>query len=120
MENDKKHILKINLPRLFSSCIADLERYYKNRYSDRKLIWYLDFSKVEIKYLYLINQNISVSTLPQILILLELEKSEPLSIKKLSEILGISKDLIKDNIKGLIYNKSFNHNLLYDKGVIIK
>ena len=116
---DKKHILKIDLPRLFSSCIADLERYYKNRYSDRKLIWYLDFSKVEIKYLYLINQNISVSTLPQILILLELEKSEPLSIKKLSEILGISKDLIKDNIKGLIYNKSFNPNSLYDKGVII-
>ena len=116
---DKKHILKINLPRLFSSCIADLERYYKNRYSDRKLIWYLDFSKVEIKYLYLINKNISISTLPQILILLELEKSEPLSIKKLSEILGISKDLIQDNIKGLIYNKSFNHDFLYDKGVII-
>ena len=116
---DKKHILKIDLPRLFSSCIADLERYYKNRYSDRKLIWYLDFSKVEIKYLYLINKNISISTLPQILILLELEKSEPLSTKKLSEILGCSKDLIKENIKGLIYNKSFNHDFLYDKGVII-
>ena len=47
----KTHILNITLPKLFSSCKDDFEAYYKNKYPERGLIWFLDFSILEIKYL---------------------------------------------------------------------
>jgi len=115
----KTHILNITLPKLFSSCKDDFEAYYKNKYPERGLTWFLDFSILEIKYLYLANKYLSKSTLPQILILLELEKSKTLSINKLSEILGCSTEIIKNNIRGLIYNSNFNRLCKNDKGVLI-
>ena len=117
-EVEKKNILEIKLSPLFKSCIDDFEAYYLKKYPEQKLIWYFGFSKVEIQYLYL-NKNISISTLPQILILLELEKSQISSIKQLSEIFGCSTELIKTNIEGLIYNPSFNPRCEKNKGVII-
>ena len=117
-EVEKKNILEIKLSPLFKSCIDDFEAYYIRKYPEQKLIWYFGFSKVEIQYLYL-NKNISISTLPQILILLELEKSQISSIKQLSEIFGCSTELIKTNIEGLIYNPSFNPRCEKNKGVII-
>ena len=117
-EIGKKHIIDIELPPLFKSCIDDFENYYLNKYKEQKLFWYLDFSKVEIQYLYLKNK-ISVSTLPQILILLKLEKLKKASIKKISEEYKCSKELIKDNIFGLIYNINFNPKGECNKGVLI-
>ena len=118
-EVGNKNILEIKLPPLFSSCIEDFEKYYLKKYPEQKLIWHLGFSKVEIQYLYLKNKNISISTLPQILILLELEKSEPLSIKQLSEKFGCPTELIENSIEGLIFNPSFNQKCEKNKGVII-
>ncbi len=118
-EVGNKNILEIKLPPLFSSCIEDFEKYYLKKYPEQKLIWHLGFSKVEIQYLYLKNKNLSISTLPQILILLELEKSEPLSIKQLSEKFGCPTELIENSIEGLIFNPSFNQKCEKNKGVII-
>ena len=114
---EKPDTIKFNLPKYFSSCLNDFENYYNKKHSQRKLIWCLIFSKVEIKYLYL--NNISISSLPQILILLELEKSGTLSIKKLAEILDCKEALIKESIEGLILNPSFNKKQNIDQGVII-
>ena len=113
------HILNITLPNLFSSYKDDFEAYYQDKFPERGLTWLLDFSTLEIQYLYLMNKNLSKSTLPQILILLELEKNKILSIKKLSEIIGCSTEIIKNNIRGLIYNSNFNRHCQNDKGVLI-
>ena len=118
-EVGKKHILEIELPPLFKSCIDDFESYYLKKYQEQKLIWHLDFSKVEIQYLYLKNKNISVSTLPQILILLKLEQLGKASIKTIAEEYKCSIDLIKDNIVGLIYNINFNPKGDNSKGVVL-
>ena len=115
----KTHILNIKLPNLLSSCKDEFEAYYKKNHPSRGLKWYLDFSTLEINYLYLPNKNLSKSTLPQTLILLELEKKEKLSIKQLSEILECSTEIIKKNIRGLIYNSNFNPHCQKDKGVLI-
>ena len=116
-EVGKKHMLDIDLPPLFQTCIDDFEEYYTKKYQEQKLIWHLDFSKLEIQYLYLKNKNISVSTLPQILILLKLEKLGKASIKKIAEEYKCSTEIIKDNIVGLIYNINFNPKCDNSKGV---
>ena len=111
-------LIKIKIPKLLSSCVEDFEKYYINKYEHHKLIWYYIYSTVEIQYLYLNNRNISISTLPQILILLALEQSGTLSIKKLTEICGCETELIKDGIQGLIFNPTFNPKSDIKKGVI--
>ena len=117
-EVNKKHLFEIKLSPLFSSCIDDFNNYYTKKHQEQKLIWYLDFSKVEIQYLYLKNKNTSVSTLSQILILLELENSKTESIKNLAEKYECSTEIIKDNIRGLIFNPVFNPKGEANKGII--
>ena len=116
---DQRHMIDIELPPLLSSCKDDFEQYYLKKYPEQKLIWYLDISKVEIQYLYMKNKNISISTLPQILILLELEKAGTLSIKNIAKNLKCASELVRDHIHGLIYNINFNQKGVYDKGVVI-
>ena len=41
-EIDNKHIIKMNLPQLFSTCMQDFEDYYLRRYKEHKLTWYLN------------------------------------------------------------------------------
>ena len=118
-EIDNKHIIKINLPQLFSTCMNDFESYYIRRYKEHKLIWYLNISKLEILYLYLQNKNISISTLPQAIILLNLEKAGTKSIKDLAKDLECDVSIVKDAIDGLIYNATFNPKSQNDKGVLI-
>ena len=118
-EISNKYILeKINLPPLLQGCIDDFINYYKIKYSEHKLIWYLGFSTFEIQYLYLKNKNISKSTLPQVLILLELEKCGSASIKNLAHNLKLDINLIKDSIQGLIFNIAFNPKCQSDKGIL--
>ena len=118
-EIDNKHIIKMNLPQLFSTCMEDFEGYYLRRYKEHKLIWYLNISKLEIQYLYLQNRNISISTLPQAIILLALEKAGTKSAKSLAKDLECDISIVKDAIEGLIYNKAFNPKCQNDKGVLI-
>ena len=118
-EIDNKHIIKMNWPQLFSTCMQDFESYYLRRYKEHKLIWYLNISKLEIQYLYLQNRNISISTLPQVIILLALEKAGTKSTKALAKDLECDISIVKDAIEGLIYNKAFNPKCQNDKGVLI-
>ena len=118
-EVDNKHIIKIKIPILFQSCIEDFESYYLKRYQEHKLRWYLNISKLEIQYLYLQNKNISISTLPQVIMLLDLEKAGTKSLKAFAKDLECDIGIVKDAIEGLIYNKTFNPKCQNDKGVII-
>ena len=118
-EIDNKHIIKMNLPQLFSTCMQDFEDYYLRRYKEHKLTWYLNISKLEIQYLYLQNRNISISTLPQVIILLALEKDGTKSAKALAKDLACDISIVKDAIEGLIYNRAFNPKCQSDKGVLI-
>ena len=118
-EIDNKHIIKIKLPDLFKSCMDDFESYYLKRYQEHKLHWYLNISKLEIQYLYLQNKNISISTLPQVIMLLDLEKAGTKSIKAFAKDLECDIAIVKDAIEGLIFNKTFNPKCQNDKGVII-
>ena len=118
-EIDNKHIIKMNLPQFFSTCMEDFEGYYLRRYKEHKLIWYLNISKLEIQYLYLQNRNISISTLPQAIILLALEKAGNKSVKALAKDLECDISIVKDAIEGLIYNKAFNPKCQNDQGVLI-
>ena len=124
MNNDGINIniiydLKFEIPKFLQFCINDFNDYYINKYNTRKLFWFLGLSKLNIEYLYLKNKNISISTLPQLLILLCLEKHNKLSIKKISEKLKCDVKTIIDEVKGLIYNTNFNPNNEQDKGVIL-
>ena len=118
-ELNNEHLIEFNLPKLFSSCINDFENYYLGKYINYKLKWYLSISSLEIQYLYLKNNNTSISTLPQVLILLELEKKKSLSIKELAQALNCDTKIIKNSIEGLIYNSSFNPKCQNVKGVLI-
>ena len=60
--------------------------------------WWLYYSNLEIRYLYLENRYYSISTLPQVLTLLELEKEKTLSIKALAQNLNCNKDIIKKDL----------------------
>ena len=118
-EINKKYFEKIMIPKFLSSCLEDFENFYLNKYQSQKLIWCLGLSKVEIQYLYLNNKNISISTLPQLLSLLLLEEKGELSLGTIAQMLGCRESVIINDIKGLIYNPSFNPHAQYDKGIIL-
>ena len=115
---DQKNKLSIKLPSLLSTCIDDFEKFYLRKYENKILRWYINTSKLEIQYLYLKNKYLSKSTLPQVLILLELERCGTLSIKQLAQNLSCDISIIKKGIDGLIFNTNFNPKCQNDKGVI--
>ena len=110
---------KIEVPKFIKYCMDDFESYYLNRHQQTKLIWCLGFSRLDIQYLYLKNKNISVSTLPQFLTLLILEKYSKLNLEKLSLFLGCNVNILINDIRGLLFNPSFNPKSEIDKGVIL-
>ena len=120
-DSKQSYILRIEVPKFLQFYLDNFENYYLNKYNSvpRKLNWLLGLSKLNIEYLYLKNKNISISTLPQLLILLCLEKHNKLSIEKISEKLKCDVKIIIDEVKGLIYNTNFNPNNEQDKGVIL-
>ena len=118
-EVSKKAMEKIELPKFLSSCMEDFEKFYLERHSGQKLIWCLGLSKIDVQYLYLKNKNISISTLPQLLTLLQLEKYENITIKKVSELIGCNVNTILTDIHGLVFNPTYNPQCLAEKGVII-
>ena len=113
--------IKITIPKFLQFCIDDFENYYKIKHNStsRKLIWFLGLSEINIQYLYLKNKNISISTLPQLLLLLCLEKYNKLNIKKISELLNYEQKLIVKEINRLIFNSNFNPNSELNKGIIL-
>ena len=118
-EISKKSMEKIIIPPYLESCLKDFEKFYLNKHQGQKLIWCLGLSKIEIQYLYLKNKNLSVSTLPQLLSLLLLEKRKELSLATISQMLGCQASTIITDIQGLVYNPSFNPHGQADKGVIL-
>ena len=100
-------------------CLDDFEKFYINRHQGHKLMWCLGLSKLEIEYLYLKSKNISVSTLPQLLTLLILEKKGEMSIAQIAGLLGCLTSTIITDISGLVYNPSFNSHGEANKGVIV-
>ena len=118
-EINKKSMEKLDIPKWLSCCLDDFEKYYISRHQGHKLLWCLGLTKIEIQYLCLKNKNISISTLPQYLALLELEKHSKLTISKISEILGCHISTILGDISGLVYNPSFNPQGQKDKGLIL-
>ena len=118
-EINKKYMEKMIIPKFLSSCLDDFENFYLNKYKNQKLIWCLGLSKVEIQYLYLNNQNISISTLPQLISLLLLEQKGELSLGTIAQMLGCKERTIINDIQGLIYNPSFNPHAQADKGIIL-
>ena len=118
-EINKSSMEKMNIPKFLSVCLEDYEKFYLNKYKSQKLIWCLGLSKIEIEYLYLNQKYITISTLPQLLILLLLEQKEELSLQNLSELLGCDISIIINDIKGLVYNPIFNPHAQADKGIIL-
>ena len=118
-EINKKAMEKIELPKFLSFCIDDFENYYYRKHSGQKLMWCLGLSKIDIQYLCFKNKNISTSTLPQYLTLLQLEKYNTLSLSKISQILGCHINTILTDISGLVFNPSFNPQGLKAKGLIL-
>ena len=115
---DQLYLQQLEIPKFLKLCIDDFQNYYINKYPDKKLIWCLDLSKLDIQYLYLKEQNRSISTLIQFLTLLNLEKYEKLNIEKISELLGCNVKIIINDLSGLIFNPSFNPKGEIDKGII--
>ena len=120
-DSKQSYILKIEIPKFLQFYMDDFENYYLNKYNSvpRKLNWLLGLSRLNIEYLYLKNKNISISSLPQLLILLCLEKHNKLSLEKIAEILKCDMKIIIYEVKGLIYNTNFNPNNEQDKGLIL-
>ena len=119
-EISKSVMEKYEMPKYLESCLKDFEKFYINKHNGQKLMWCLGLSKIEIQYLYLKNKNISVSTLPQLLILLNIEKKQQqLSLGELALLLGCKLSTIITDIQGLVYNPSYNPQCDPNKGVII-
>ena len=116
---NNNYLEKIKIPLILNDCIKDFENFYLLKNKDRKLIWCLQLSKIDIQYLCFPKKNISVSTLPQLLTLLLLEKNKKLSLQKISELLECKASIILKDIPGLIFNSSFNPKGEKDKGLII-
>ena len=117
----QKQVKSYNLPKFLLNNVNSFEKFYENRYKDkRKLLWCFDISRVEIQYLYLTNKNISISTLVQLLILLNLENNinEGLSIAKLADLIGTDTNEVIKDIRGLAFNPSFNSKCEPDKSLI--
>ena len=110
---------KIEIPPFMQFCIDDFQNFYLGRHQQTKLIWCLSLSRIEIQYLYLNNKNISTSTLPQFLALYYLEKMDSLKLDKIAELLGCNVQKVIYDIRGLIFNPSFNPKGGVDKGVIL-
>jgi len=118
-EIEKNYIEKIELPKFLSSCLDDFEKFFKEKYQNKNLIWCLGLSRLEIQYLYLKDKNISVSTLPQLLSLLLLEQKGELTLGEISQILKCKPETIIFEIQGLVYNPSFNPHSKKDEGIIL-
>ena len=115
----KEDMEKIEIPRFMKYYINDFENYYIGRHKEYKLIWCLGLSRVEIEYQYLKRKNISTSTLTQLLVLYLLEKYDDLNLLQIAKLLGCNVQKILYDIRGLIFNPSFNSREQIDKGVIL-
>ena len=115
----KSNMEKIEIPKFLQDCIDDFQNFYIGRHQQTKLIWCLSLSRVEIQYLYLKNKNISTSTLPQFLALYHLEKKGKLNLESIAQLLGCKVQKVIYDIRGLIFNPSFNPKGGIDKGVIL-
>ena len=115
----KKSMEKIEIPKFLKVCTEDFENFYYKKHSGQKLFWCLGLSKIDIQYLCFKNKNISTSTLPQLLALLQLEKYNKLSLSKIASLLGCQVNTILNDISGLVYNPSFNPQGIKDKGLIL-
>ena len=118
-EINKKAMEQLELPKFLKVCKDDFEQFYLRKHSGQKLMWCLGLSKIEIQYLCFKNKNISTSTLPQFLILLNLEKYKNATISKLAEMLGCHISTVLNDISGLAYNPSFNPQSIKEKGLIL-
>ena len=118
-EVSKKNMEKIEMPKFLKTCLDDFDNFYIKKHQGQKLLWCLGLSKVEITYLYLRNKNISVSTLPQLLSLLLLEKHGKLSLVSIAQHCGCQTSTIITDIQGLVYNPTFNPQGQPDKGLIV-
>jgi len=118
-EINKKSMEKIEIPKFLSVCIDDFESFYNRKHNGQKLMWCLGLSKIEIQYLCMKNKNISTSTLPQYLILLQLEKYKKLTLSKIAEILVCHISTILTDVSGLVFNPSFNPQGSKLKGLIL-
>jgi hypothetical protein len=118
-EINKKSMEKIDLPKFLNACVKDFEEFYLKKHSGQKLMWCFGLSKIDIQYLCFKNKNISTSTLPQFLALLQLEKYETLTLSKIAELLGCHINTILTDISGLVFNPSFNPHGEKAKGLIL-
>ena len=111
-EIKNKNLEKFKLPNFLSSCLEDYEKFYLKIHPAHKLIWCLGLSKIEIEYLYLKQKQkfISISTLPQLLCLLLLEKKEKLTLGAMANLCECKPDTIVKDIQGLFFNKNFKQN----------
>ena len=116
---NKSNMEKIEVPLFLQNCIDDFQSFYLGRHQQTKLIWCLSLSRIEIQYLYLQNKNISTSTLPQFLALYHLEQKGNLKLETIATLLGCSVKKVIYDIRGLIFNPSFNPKGTTDKGVIL-
>ena len=114
----KEYIMKMKIPKFMETCMEDFENYLR-KHGSYYLTWCLGLSKLEIQYLYLDNKNISISTLPQYLILYELEKNGTLTIDQVAELLEMPVNTILFEIIGLVLHPSFNKGKKLEKSVII-
>ena len=118
-EINKKSMEKIEIPKFLSVCVEDFEKFYFKKHTGQKLMWCFGLSKIDIQYICFKNKNISTSTLPQFLTLLQLEKYQSLTLAKIAEILGCHINTILTDISGLVFNPSFNPQGQKEKGLIL-
>lgn len=112
---NKSNMEKIEVPLFLQNCIDDFQSFYLGRHQQTKLIWCLSLSRIEIQYLYLQNKNISTSTLPQFLALYYLEQKGNLKLETIATLLGCNVKKVIYDIRGLIFNPSFNQKELLIK-----
>ena len=118
-EVNKNKQEKIEIPPCLSVCMSDFNQFYITRNKNHKLLWCYGLGTLDLQYLYLPKKYLSVSTLCQYCLLLNLEKYGKLSFQKLSELLGYNVDLLLNDASGLIFNPSYKRTRNPANGVIV-
>ncbi|KAG7447738.1 Cullin-domain-containing protein [Guyanagaster necrorhizus] len=80
-------------------------KYYQSKYSGRKLTWLWNYSKNELRTNYLNQKYILMTSAYQMVILVQYNRNDTLSLDELSAVTAISKDILSQVLALLVKAK---------------
>ncbi|CAI5445069.1 unnamed protein product [Caenorhabditis angaria] len=97
-----QELADFRLPRVLQPCIQEFEEFYTSKHSGRKLTWLWNMSQGDIRFSYLDKQYVVTMYCHQIAVLMCFERSDLISVKQISESIGITGDYLLKVLKTIV------------------